>query len=139
VNAKMSFLSKLSTKQKAILIGITIALIVILSAATVIAVTSWSGTRTYTKPAKSFTVDKATTLDYGIVDTATETFTVTNTGNQPITITPSASVSPTGSATATWNTPSAVIPAGPTGNTATFTLSLTITASGSVSISFAMS
>jgi len=129
----------LSTKQKTILVGVSVALVVILLSATVIAATNWSGTRTYTKPAKSFTVDKPTTLDYGITDTATETFTVTNTGNQPITITATALASPPSSASTTWDKTSATIPAGPTGNTATFTLTLTISASGSISVSFNMS
>jgi dienelactone hydrolase len=120
----------LSTKQKTILVGATIALIVIASLSIVVAAVTWSGTRTYTKPAASFTVDKPTTLDYGIVDSFVEVFTVTNTGNTAITITASA----TGSgATYGWDKTSAVIQ--PQGST-TFTLTTTVISSGTTTVHF---
>jgi ABC-type oligopeptide transport system substrate-binding subunit len=124
---------KLSTKQKTILIAVTIALIAVASLSIVIAATTWSGTRTYTKPVASFSVDKPTTLDYGTVNNFVETFTVTNTGNTATTI--AASATGTG-ATYSWDKISAYLVAGAS---TTFTLTTTVESSGTTTVTFAQS
>ena len=121
---------ELSTKQKTILIGIAIALIAVSIITVAVAAVTWTGTRNHTQPASAFTVDKAATLDYGTVSSAEEMFTITNTGNIPVTITPSASGA--GGAYG-WDKPSATIAPGAT---TTFTLTSTFTASGTVTITF---
>jgi len=121
---------QLSTKQKTILVGVVIAILVISLTAIVIAATVWSGTRTYTKPEQAFTVDKPTSLDYGVGNSFTEVFTITNTGNTAITIT--ASATGTG-ASFGWDKTSATIQSAAT---VTFTLTTTVTVSGTSTVLF---
>ncbi len=102
----------------------------------VYAYTSWTQniSWTYTAASSSFSISNLQTLNYGnlIGNTIkTETYTVTNDGNVPITIT--ASAIPTGSATVAWDQVQATVAPSAT---ATFTLTLTITGQGSCAVEF---
>jgi ABC-type oligopeptide transport system substrate-binding subunit len=117
----------MNSKLKAAIIIIAVSSLFI---GVVAAASIWTGTRTHTQTSSVFTVNKPTSLDYGIADSAVEVFTVTNTGNQPLTIT--ASASGTGG-TYVWDKTSATLAAGAF---TTFQLTSTFTASGTTTITF---
>lgn len=117
-------LPKITLSTLIIIVGIAV-LIIGVAAAVV-----WTGTRTHTQPTSDFTVDKPQTDTYGITDHTVEVFTVHNTGNQPLTITASASGA---GGTYSWDKTSAVLAAGAS---TTFQLTSTFTTSGTTTISF---
>jgi ABC-type oligopeptide transport system substrate-binding subunit len=117
----------MNTKLKA---AIIIVLIASLFIGLVAAASIWTGTRTHTQPVSSFTVNKPTSLDYGITDSSVEVFTVTNTGNEPLTITASASGA---GGSYSWDKTSATLAAGAA---TTFQLTSTFTASGTTTVTF---
>jgi hypothetical protein len=98
-------------------------------------VSTYTQTISWTKENQSFSINNPTTVDYGIIDLGTpevhtETYTVTNTGNSAINVEPTVTVT---GATYSWDKTTALIPV--TGST-TFTLTLTITDSGSCTVTF---
>lgn len=83
---------------------------------------------------KSFTVSGETSLNYGDIigpTVKTEVYTVTNTGNVPLTVNSQTII--VGSASAVWDKASAVIGVG---ESTIFTLTLSITGAGSCTVKF---
>lgn len=118
----------MNEKHKPYLVALALAIITLSAIAIVYAALPYIQTINWTIASEGFTVDKPTTLNFGVITppyTTSETYTVTNTGNVPITVT--ASFSGTG-ATATWDKTSATIPVSAS---TTFTATFTVTAAGS--------
>jgi hypothetical protein len=117
---------------------ITLTLIAIIAgAASASALVSWSQhiSWNYAAANKSFTVVGSTTVDYGNITgptVKTETYTVTNNGNVPVTVNSAAIITGSG-ITATFDKASVTLSVGAV---TTFTLSLTIAGVGSCVASF---
>jgi hypothetical protein len=123
-------ISRLSPNTRVILL---VALIASLVIGIVAAAGSLTQNITYTKPSKSISWSEPSTLDYGVGDTLSHTYTVVNDGNVAATVTPSATAT---GATCTWDKTSATISPG---GSETFKLTLTVTASGTGTVTFTAS